>query len=470
MAELRLRRDQVGDADLIELRLDSVSDPSAAAALAGRRKPVIITCRPRSEGGGFDGSEDERRSILSDALSLGAEFVDLEWKSRCADLVEQTGGRRVVMSHHDFDGMPSDLPQMVQAMLATGAEVIKVAVTARRLADTLTLKALGQQSRVPMVLVAMGDAGIPSRILASWFGSFWTYAGDGVAPGQISATRMLDEFGFRRIGPRTAVYGVLGRPATHSVSPAMHNAAFRAERVDAVYLPLAAADFDDFLTFAHALQLAGVSVTAPYKVEAFERADECDPVSRRIRSVNTLRRTGHKWLGCNTDVSGFLAPLRPVVQLPGARATVLGAGGAARSIALALQSAGAQVTISARRTVQANAVAGLTGAVVGAWPPAPGSWDILVNTTPVGTAPATHESPLPADFPMDGRIVYDLIYNPRDTRLLMDALRARLEIVGGLDMLVAQAQAQFEWWTDQRPADRVMRDAAEARLAAMEQS
>ncbi len=163
---------------------------------------------------------------------------------------------------------------------------------------------------MPIALVAMGDAGIPSRVLASWFGSCWTYAGDGAAPGQISAQRMTDEFGFRRIGSRTAIYGVLGRPVSHSVSPAMHNAAFRAARVDAVYLPLAAADFDDFLAFADAVNLAGASVTAPFKVAAFERADECDPVSRRIQSVNTLRRSGTKWLGSNTDVNGFLTPLQ----------------------------------------------------------------------------------------------------------------------------------------------------------------
>ena len=113
---------------------------------------------------------------------------------------------------------------------------------------------------------------------------------------------MQDEFRFRRIGARTAIYGVLGKPVSHSVSPAMHNAAFRAAHLDAVYLPLAAADFDDFTAFADAVGLAGASVTAPFKVDAFERADECDPVSRRIQSVNTLRREGGKWLGCNTDV------------------------------------------------------------------------------------------------------------------------------------------------------------------------
>lgn len=469
MAELRTRRDQVGDADLVELRLDTVSDPSAAAALAGRRKPVIITCRPKSEGGHFAGSEEERRRILAEAITLGAEFVDLEWNGSCADLAAQTGGRRIVLSHHDFAGTPADLQSKAQAMLASGAEIVKLAVTAHRLADCLTLRAVGQQTRVPMVLIAMGDAGVATRVLASWFGSCWSYAGANVAPGQIDLQRMHQEFRFRRLGPHTAIYGVVGKPVTHSVSPSMHNAAFRAANLDAVYLPLAAADYDDFTTFASALNLAGASVTAPFKVPAFEQADECDPVSRRIQSVNTLRRVGTKWLGCNTDVAGFLAPLEAAMKLSGKRATVLGAGGAARSVAVALAAASARVTVCARRSEQAQAITALTGAAIGEWPPAQASWDLLINTTPVGTTPHLEQSPLPAGHPLDGELVYDLIYNPPQTRLLRDAATAGRRTIGGLDMLVAQAQAQFEWWTGQRPADRVLRDAAAARLGVMEQ-
>jgi 3-dehydroquinate dehydratase/shikimate dehydrogenase len=324
---------------------------------------------------------------------------------------------------------------------------------------------------VPVSLIAMGEAGIPSRVLASWMGSCWTYAGEGIAPGQISERRMHDEFRFRRIGARTAVYGILGRPVTHSVSPVMHNAAFHAAHVDAVYLPLAAADFEDFITFADASGLAGASVTAPFKVNAFDLADECDPVSRRIQSVNTLRRDGVKWLGWNTDVTGFLAPLERAMRVRGARAAILGAGGAARSVSVALASAGMRVSIAARRAEQAQSVATLTGAAVSPWPPDPADWDLLVNATTVGTSPNHGASPLPDDYGFrDGGLVYDLVYNPPQTKLLADAARAGCRTIGGLDMLVAQAHAQFEWWTGQRPAERVMRDAALARLKATDLS
>ena len=252
---------------------------------------------------------------------------------------------------------------------------------------------------------------------------------------------MQDEFRFRQIGARTAVYGVLGKPVSHSVSPAMHNAAFRAAHVDAVYLPLAASDFDDFLAFADAVGLAGASVTAPFKVNAFERADECDPVSRRIQSVNTLRRDGSKWLGCNTDVTGFLAPLESAMRLPGARATILGAGGAARSVSVALASAGVKVTIAARQTDQADAVAALTGALTS---------DMAARSGLVGSAGQRHAGRHGADAPTGRRcrtttvstragIVYDLVYNPPQTELLAAAARAGCRTIGGLDMLVAQA-------------------------------
>ena len=277
---------------------------------------------------------------------------------------------------------------------------------------------------------------------------------------------MQDEYRFRRIGARTAIYGVLGKPVSHSVSPAMHNAAFRAAHLDAVYLPLAASDFDDFTAFADAVGLAGASVTAPFKVNAFERADECDPVSRRIQSVNTLRREGSKWLGCNTDVTGFLAPLESAMRLRGARATVLGAGGAARSVSVALASAGVKVTIAARRD---GSGAGRRGADRRgdrrSGRPIPASWDLLVNATPVGTAPTSTRRRCRTTIPFTAAASSTTSSTTRRRRgCSTDAARAGCRTIGGLDMLVAQAQAQFEWWTGGRPADRVMRDAALARL------
>lgn len=465
MSELRARRDAQDGADLVELRLDAVSRPEVASALADRRQAVLVTCRPPWEGGGFAGSEEERRGILLEACRLGAEYVDVEHRAEFADdVLAARHGRGVVLSFHAFDGVPTDLQARYRAMRGTGAEVVKIAAATGSLSESLRVAALGTGEE-PRVLIGMGTAGIPSRVLAGRFGSCWTYAGDGVAPGQIDLDRMRRQFRVHEISDGTAVYGVLGAPIGHSVSPAMHNAGFRAGGIDAVYLPLEAGGVEDFLTFARAVGLRGASVTAPFKEAVTAHVVEQDATSRAIGALNTLRRFDDgRWEGLNTDVPGLLAPLAGRMRLTGARATVLGAGGVARAAAFALQGEGASVTVCARRPARAAGVATVApGTVAAPMPPQPGSWDLLVNTTPVGTWPAVERSPLP-DGPFDGRLVYDLVYNPRETRLLADAKRAGCGTIGGLDMLVAQAVRQFAWWTGETPSADLFRQAAEEEL------
>jgi 3-dehydroquinate dehydratase/shikimate dehydrogenase len=466
-AELRRRRDEIGDADLVELRLDSVRDPDVAAALAGRRRPAIVTCRPAWEGGDFHGSEEERHELLEQALALGAEYVDLEWNARFDRLIAATEGRRIILSSHDFERVPSDLAARARAMRATGAEVIKLAAKANRLADTLSLMRLGQDigREGSVVVIAMGECGIASRVLASRFGSQWSYAGPVASAGQLSASMLLDEFRFRSLRPDTAVYGLVGSPIGHSVSPAMHNAAFQAGGVNAVYLPFPAADVDDFLVFARALGLKGASVTIPFKVLLFDRVDEVFAVARRIGAINTIRVEGERWVGGNTDASAFLRPLEERgVNLQRLRVAVLGAGGAARAVVVALAPSGAVVSVHARDRARAREVALIGGAQVGAWPPEPGSWDLLVNCTPIGMYPHVGETPT-AGTALTGGLVYDLVYNPTTTQLLRDAEVAGCRTIGGLDMLVAQAQEQFSWWTGAQAVRGVMRAAALRRLA-----
>lgn len=467
MPELRARRDAQTPGTLVELRLDMVDAPDVGGALGGRRNPVLVTCRPAWEGGRFTGSEEERRQLLHAALREGAEYVDVEWTAYEPAAFSDQERRRLVLSLHDFSRMPDDLGSRLGAMRAAGPGVVKVAVMAHSLADTVRLRDMTASLEGPKAVIAMGEAGVASRILAARFGSCWSYASDAdaVAPGQLSVERLRREFRFETITARTAVYGVLGKPVSHSVSPAMHNAAFAASGLDAVYLPLAADSFDDFQMFARAFDVRGVSVTAPYKVDAYHAASSRDARGERAQSINTLRRAGPGWDGLNSDHDGFLAPLADV-RLDGLRATVLGAGGAARTVALALKERGALVTIVSRRNAQARDTAALAGVAAGPSPVPHGSWDLLVNATPVGTAPAVDESPLPAAA-IDGAIVYDLVYNPPRTRLMADAAARGCRVIGGLEMLVAQAQAQSAWWTGVRPPADILRDAARARLEEM---
>ena len=463
-AELRRRRDEATAADLVELRLDSVRDPDVAAALSGRKSPVMVTCRPRWEGGEFQGSEEERRRLLAAALAGGAEYVDVEWRAHFDDLTAGPDTGRVVLSMHDFDGIPADLTSSLRAMRSTHAGFVKIAVTAKRLTDCVALLDLAPEARRSgrLVLLAMGDYGLSTRILASRFGSAWTYAGAIRTVGQITAETMLNLYRFPSISNRTRVYGIVGASVRHSVSPAMHNAAFCALNLDAVYVPFPSVSADDFVAFGRAIGVAGASVTIPHKVALCERLDELSPGARRIGAVNTIRAERGRWIGDNTDAGGFLKPLQERVALSGVRAAVLGAGGAARAVADALSSARCSVRIHARRPEQAESVAMLTSAAVGPWPPEPGSWDLLINCTPIGQG--NDETPVPADQ-LTGRYVYDLVYNPPVTRLLRDAAAAGCRTVSGVDMLVAQAHEQFRWWTGARAPAGIMRAAALERLA-----
>lgn len=463
MADLRRRRDLVAGADMVELRLDGVTDVDVAGALADRRLPVIVTCRPLWQGGRFDGDEETRLHILERAWELGAEFVDVEDGAGEA-FVARVHGRRIVRSYHDFETMPADAEARLRRLAQSGAEIVKLAVTAHRLADVVTLKHLSTQVAGRGVLLAMGPAGVTSRLLAARLGSPWTYAGDHVAPGQLPLAQMRDEFGVQSIGADTAIYGVVGRPVEHSLSPSMHNAAFRAAGLDAVYVPLAATDFDDFLTFARAFEVRGASVTAPFKQDAWKAAIATDALAARLGAVNTLKAGNGGWEARNTDVDGFLAPLAGR-DLSRHRVAVLGAGGAARAVTEALHGRAARVIVYARRPEAAAAVGHLTGAATGAWPPSADAWDMLVNTTPVGTTPDVARAPIALDGALDGRLVYDLVYNPPDTALLLRARALGADTLGGLPMLVAQAAAQFEWWTATPPSLTRMHEAALARLA-----
>lgn len=447
MTELRSHRDQIDGADMVELRLDYVEDPDVPAALAERKLPVIVTCRPTWEGGRFKGSEEERRRLLQEALDLGAEYVDLEWRGGFDEVIQRRQGRNVILSLHDFDGVPRDLSDKYRAMCATEASVVKVAIYANHLSDTLALRELADgQEQERRVLLAMGPSGVVSRLLPDRFGSSWTYVGEGVAPGQVGLQAFLVDFRARSISETTALYGVIGSPLTHSLSPSMHNAGFAAIKHDAVYVPLEAANVDDFWTFAAEMKVRGVSVTAPFKEQILPGLTQVDSLARTVGAVNTVRPTSEGWEGINTDVPGFLEPLRERFVLKGARATVLGAGGAARAAAVALASEGAMVSICARNLKRACEVAELVSGEGVLIPPAPDSWDLLVNTTPIGTFPGLESSPLPGG-PFEGDVVYDLVYNPLMTRLRRDAESSGCNTIGGLEMLIAQALRQFEWWT-----------------------
>jgi 3-dehydroquinate dehydratase/shikimate dehydrogenase len=460
MAELRAARDRVTDADLVELRLDGVRDLDVAGAVAGRTRPVVVTCRPTWEGGRFDGGEDDRLRLLGEAIRLGVEYVDVEWRAdrRALPKSDRTA---VVLSHHDLDDVPRDLADRVRAMRAEHDGLLKIAVTAQCLADCVTLRDAVRGDEA-CVRIAMGPAGQLTRVWPAWVGSCWTYGGS-AAPGQMAVGDLARTFRVRDTTPATTCYGIIGKPLGHSASPAMLNAAFAEAGLDAVYVPLETADARDVLAVADAIGLHGASVTAPLKTALAEMdtLNIAGDLPRRLGAVNTIRRGPRGWEAENFDVAGFLGPLGGwLAHAREPRAVVMGAGGAARSVVWALKSQGVQVAIAARQNSHAGLLAEQLQVGTVPWPPQPG-WDLLVNCTPVGTWPAVHESPIDQAL-VKGRLVYDLVYNPAETTLLRWAREAGAETIGGLDMLIHQACLQFLWWTGREAPAGVIARAARA--------
>jgi 3-dehydroquinate dehydratase/shikimate dehydrogenase len=460
-AELRLKRGVAETrADIVELRIDGVGDLDLPALLADRVAPVIVTCRPVWEGGRYDGVEPDRLRLLRRARALGAEFIDVEfradWRSvlhhrepsnpRTPEASEPAEG--IILSLHDHAGVPADLETIAAGMEAAGADVVKIAVVPPTLSDCVRLARIGASLRTGAV-IGMGPKGLVTRMAPDRFNACWTYTGALSQLGQISpeAARNLFAIGNGSAGAR--LFGVVGNPVTHSLSPVLHNSAFRHEGIDAVYGAFEAVDFADFERFAREFDVAGVSVTAPFKGAALDASISADAAARATRAANTLKRTPDGWAAANTDVDGFLAPLDRA-RLEGARAAVIGRGGASRAVSHALAGAGADVTVLGRGDLDR----------------ASEPWDLLVNATPVGTDPDTEASVMNGR-PVRARHVYDLVYNPRDTRLLRDARAAGAATTGGLDMLVAQACRQFEFWFG-RPAPVDAYHAAAERLLSHE--
>jgi len=213
-----------------------------------------------------------------------------------------------------------------------------------------------------------------TRVLAGRFGSVWTYAGELTDIGQLSAHSLLKDYHFRSVTDATEIYGVAGGSVLHSVSPAMHNAAFRARATTPCICRCRPPAPPISPRSDGRIGISGASVTIPLKVSLFDQVDEIYSVARRIGAINTIRVEKGRWIGGNTDASGFLEPLQERVALPGLRASVLGAGGAARAVTVALASSGCSVRLHARNREQAEETAMLTSVEVGAWPPEPGSW------------------------------------------------------------------------------------------------
>jgi 3-dehydroquinate dehydratase/shikimate dehydrogenase len=458
-------------AGLFEVRADLLPAVDLAALRARSPRPLLLTCRASSQGGRRDDADPARRDTLLAGLRLGFDHVDVEHASDLAD-VAAAAGPRLVLSHHDFEATPADLDALYAAMSAARPAVVKIVVTPRSFADVARLLAFAAHARatgpVPLVALAMGPLGIATRVLAGRYGAPWTYAstapGQEAAPGQLDARTLAGVYRAQSITPATRVYGVLGSDVSRSLSPALHNRAFAERALDAVLVPWSVDDLGAFWDALPALDLAGFSVTRPYKAAVIARLDAVDREAARMDSVNTVVREGGAWRGYSTDGDGLLGPLRARTPLEGRRVVVLGAGGAARAAASALAGEGARTTLLARDPARAAEAAAPSGSAHGPLERlADEPYDVLVNATPVGQAPRDGETLVPGALLRAGTIVFDMVTAPRETRLLREARAAGCVVIPGHEMLAAQGYRQFELWTRQAaPRDAMRAAVAEA--------
>ncbi len=458
-------------ADLFEIRGDLVADLDLLTILRAKTRPLLFTCRAVSEGGQAYDHDPRRRLALLEAVKRGYDYVDVEFRSGLRDVMAEMSGRGLVVSYHDLEGTPEDLDGLYEAMSGTGADYVKIAVTPRSIADVGRLLDLAartaQNGGKPLLPVALGPLGLPSRLLAGRYHAPFTYAaaaaGSEAGPGQLPAALMADLYRVREVSRATRVYGILGADVTRSLSPVLHNRAFAARQMDAIYIPLQAEALPPFVAALPALDLAGFSVTRPYKTEILPHLQAVDETAAVAGSVNTVVVQDGLLQGSSTDGHGILVPLKKRVDVKGKRVVVLGAGGAARAAALVLRRKGARVTVLARDAGQAAAVGKAVGCAHGTLESLPEqAWDVLIHATPVGSAVAPGLTLVPKELHRPGSVVFDMVYDPIETPLLREAQAAGCQIIGGLDMLVAQAVAQFETWTGMEAPLEVMRAAAHA--------
>jgi 3-dehydroquinate dehydratase / shikimate dehydrogenase len=461
----------------VELRLDWLSnDREIVRFLRRLRLPkgsvtLIATCRRTEAGGRYRGTIAKQLIYLAEAIRAGCAWYDLEIETarQCPTEVIDVllGEGRQLASAHFFRGMPANLAGIAARLRRGAPDGIKIAAHCHSLADSRKLLNFARTQR-NIIAIPVGDVALPARFLALREARGFAYApvANATAPGQISLEETKDRYRVDRLNRRTRVYGVIGDPVGHSLSPAMHNAAFTARRMNAVYLPFLVRDLRDFLASIEPLGIRGFSVTLPHKERILRRLDGCDPLAARIGAVNTVVvRSGGKLHGYNTDYVGVLRALEERMPLRGSRVLIVGAGGAARAVAFALAEAGASVCVTARRFSRARALARAVGSeAIVRNRVAREFFDAIVNATPVGMHPHVERSPLAARE-LNCRLVFDTIYRPRVTQLLKLAARRGIETVSGLEMFIAQGAAQWEIWMGERAPVAIMRREVVSALA-----
>ncbi len=474
-------------ADLIEFRLDLLPREAWSPLLERKKKPSIVTLRPERQGGSFRGEETLRVRLLEEALGHHPDFIDVEWDTPpqlMGSLLRKRGEKTgLIVSYHNPVETPQDLKSTWKMVTSRGGDVIKFVTRANCLTDNVRILRLVEKQAGKVIAFCMGPFGIPSRILTLRAGGFATFGTLGVgkesAPGQIPVRDMKETYRVHQIHRGTQVFGLIGSPVSHSLSPHIHNAAFQAVGYDGVYIPFHVRELGNLIDDFESAGVEGFSVTIPHKEGIIPLLDRVDTEARRMGAVNTVYRRNGQWLGTNTDVSGAWKALETTgIDLHGKRWTLVGAGGVARAVAYSAGARGRPKSLLVlgrtrqrlesfvrdARHIFPVPDAGAVLAEVDLKKTLEGT-DILINATPVGMFPEVDATPIPSEFLQPWHVVFDTVYNPMDTRLLKEARLRGCRTVSGLQMFLYQGAGQFERWTGETAPLPLMEQRARERLA-----
>ncbi|MGR3317698.1 MAG: type I 3-dehydroquinate dehydratase [Candidatus Anammoxibacter sp.] len=475
-------------ADIVELRIDYIDTPDLDALLKERSKPVIVTNRPKRQGGMFSGDETARIDLLKKAIALKADYIDIEHDS--VGSIEDVGDTKLIVSYHDFNATPSNINQIHSDLTKSGADIAKLVTFANDITDNFRIFDMLNETDFPTIAFCMGELGHISRVLSSKFGGKLVFAsldkGKESAPGQLTIDEIRNVYRVQEINRETEIFGLLGNPVAHSMGPYIHNAALKENGINAVYVLFKVDKVSGFIDHIKKIGVKGLSVTIPHKEAVMEFLDEIDPIAKEIGAVNTIvNRTG-KLSGCNTDCPAAISALeevlvktedrikkaeakenpnpQPPIRNPQStirnkKVVVIGAGGAARAIAFGLKEKGADITIINRTYERALALSNDVGCNCAKFDELEKlKIDILINTTSVGMFPHVDESLAPDTILKNGMVVFDIIYNPTETKLLQEAKSKGCTVLNGVDMFVKQAALQFELFTGQKAPDKLMKN------------
>jgi 3-dehydroquinate dehydratase/shikimate dehydrogenase len=473
MIQVEIQQAAKQGARLIEVRLDFLAKaPDFKRLLDARPCPLIATIRRPMDGGRWAGAERERQMLLRQAIVAGFDYVDLE--TDIADAIPRFGKVKRIISYHNLRETPTDLDDIYQRMCRQDPDIVKISVTAQQPTDNLRVLHLIKDSPYRTIAHCMGDVGAPSRLLGLRYGAPFTYGAfnreRNFAPGMPTFHDLHNVYFAEHINANTKVYGVVGDPVAHSLSPLIHNRAMRERGINALYLPFRVprGELATFIESFTEVPVSGYSVTIPHKEPAARLADSKDHLVDGIGAANTLVSTPDGLVAFNTDAQAAVESLREHLP-PGpdgsppplATRTVLllGAGGVGRAIAYALHREGAVVTIANRTHERAQELAGAFGCKHIDWTARHSVvCDTLINCTSVGMHPNLDESPIHNSMLKPGLTVFDTVYTPETTLLVREARTRGCNVVTGVDMFVRQAGLQFKLFTGQDPPLNLMTD------------